>query len=363
MLRCLLVEPDYKTKYPNLALMKLSTKLKQEGKTVEYFKGRKTGTLDGGYDEIYITTLFTYESKTVIATIKHYQTTFPNAIIQVGGIFASLMPDYIERETGITPFTGYSTDLDTLKPDYDLIKTGTKWDDYSYVFTARGCVNHCPYCAVPTLEPEYWKNPDWKNTVDFRRLKIIVLDNNLTAGPMEHFKDVMYFLRKHKLEVTFDSGFDCRLFNENHVHALKGVRINQRGLRFAFDHMLQEGYIQKTINLCLDNDLHERLIQVYVLFNFGDSPEEAEYRMREIVKTGVIPYPQRYVSLTQLGRKDKFVGKHWTEELAHSFRMFYQPQRSTTYRKHTFPEWLEITEKEEELAQFYKFSFIPPRKS
>lgn len=45
-MKCLLVEPGYKTKYPNLALMKLSTKLKQEGHNVEYLKGIKPITLN-----------------------------------------------------------------------------------------------------------------------------------------------------------------------------------------------------------------------------------------------------------------------------------------------------------------------------
>jgi len=92
--------------------MKLSTKLKQEGKNVEYYKGLRHPVLTHTYDEIYITTLFTYEAKKTIATIKHYQQTFPEAKIVIGGIFASLMPDYIEEQTGIKPFIGYSKELD-----------------------------------------------------------------------------------------------------------------------------------------------------------------------------------------------------------------------------------------------------------
>jgi len=343
-MKCLLVEPETGSKYPNLALMKISSKLKSGGHEVKYVRGIEPLTLEDAfapqkYDYIYITTLFTYESEITIKTIKHYQKTYPDAVFHVGGIMASLMPEYIKKMTGIDSFIGYSKELDMIKPDYDLIKTGTKWDEYSYVFTSRGCVNQCPYCAVPILEQEQWINPYWKNAVDFRRMKIIIFDNNLTSLPIGHFKDVMYFLRVHKLEVTFDSGFDCRLFTEEHLNALKGVRINSRGLRFAFDHMQQDGHIQRTIRSCLDAGMSSRLFQVYILFNFLDTPQEAEYRVREIIKLGLIPYPQRYVPLTQLTRNPKFVGKHWTEELAHAFRVFYQPQRSSTYRKITFPEW------------------------
>lgn len=356
-MRCLLVEPDYKSKYPNIALMKISTKLKDQGHIVEYFKGKKQPTLDGGYDEIYITSLFTYESEITISTIKHYQKTFPLARIEVGGIFASLMPEYIEKETGIKPFVGYSKELDSLKPDYSLIKTGTKWDNFSFVFTSRGCVNRCPYCAVPRIEKEFWINTDWRNQVDYSRLFISIQDNNLTAMPIEHFKSITRFLRKYKLGTIFESGLDCRLFTEKHLSALKGVRFINSGLRFAFDNMSQEGYIQNTLKLCLDSGISPTLLRVYVLFNFDDTPQEAEYRARELLKFDVDPYPQRYIPLTQLKRHPKHVGRYWTDELALAFRQFYQPQRATTFRKYTFPEWLEINCEKELLEQFNKHPY------
>ena len=90
-MKCLLVEPDYRASYPNVALMKLSTKLKNEGKTAEYFKGIKQRTLDSPYDEIYITSLFTYEAQITLETIKHYQQAFSEARIIVGGIFPGLV--------------------------------------------------------------------------------------------------------------------------------------------------------------------------------------------------------------------------------------------------------------------------------
>lgn len=357
-MKCLLVEPGYRAEYPNIALMKFSTKLKSEGKSVEYFKGKKPRTLDGDYDEIYITTLFTYEAEETIDTINHYRRNFPSADIQVGGIMASLMPEYIERETGIKPFQGYSKELDSLKPDYDLIKTGTKWDDFSFVFTSRGCVNNCPYCAVPKIETENWINPNWKNQVDFRRLHISIQDNNLTAQPIEHFKDVMHFCRKFGLITTIESGLDCRLFNEEHLDALRGVRFDRCGLRFAFDHMAQEGYIQKTLEACADAGIGKARVLVYVLYNFNDTPQEAEYRMREVIKFKFRPYPQQYTPLDKITRNPQFIGKYWTPELASSFRNFYHIPK--WFHTRTFPEWLKINKKDELLEQFYEYSFVRP---
>jgi len=354
-MKCLLVEPGYRADYPNIALMKLSTKLKNEGKVVEYFKGKKPRTLDSAYNEIYITTLFTYESEETIDTINYYKQSFPSAKIQVGGIMASLMPEYIERETGVNPFTGYSKELDSLKPDYDLIKTGTKWDDFSFVFTSRGCVNNCPYCAVPRIEQENWVNPNWKKQVDFRRLHISIQDNNLTAQPMEHFKDVMHFCKKFGLITTIESGLDCRVFNKKHLDAINGVRFDRCGLRFAFDHMGQEGYIQRTLQMCAEAGIGKARVLVYVLYNFNDTPQEAEYRMREVLKYKFRPYPQEYTPLDKLTRNPHHIGKYWTAELTSAFRNFYHIPK--WFHTRTFPEWLEINKKHELLEQFNMHPF------
>jgi len=345
-MRALLVEPNYHSKYPNLALMKISTRLKREGYETEYFKGMKhptlEDTLNGSYDEIYITTLFTYDSEVSINTINYYKKTYPRAKIVVGGILASLNPEYIEEKTGVVPFVGYSKELDMIRPDYDLIKTGTKWDDYSFVFTSRGCVNRCPYCAVPKIEPEPWINPNWKNAVDLNRPNIMISDNNLTSQPLWHFKDVMDFIKRHKLRAVFDNGFDCRLFNEEHLEAIREIKFVRHGLRFAFDNMSQDGHIQKTMEMIKESGISLGNTYVYVLFNFVDTPQEAEYRARTVVNTGAFPYPQRYVPLNKMIRKPNYIGKYWTEKLACAFRFFYLMHGYN--RKMTFPEWLQKTD-------------------
>lgn len=359
MLNCLLVEPNYTSAYPNIALMKLSTWLKKEGKNVEYFKGKKPRSLDGVYDEIFITTLFTYYAEITVDTINYYKRSYPSAKIRVGGVMASMMPEYIEEQTGITPTIGYIKELESLRPDYDLINKGTKWDEYSYVFTSRGCVNECSFCAVPKVEPENWINPDWKNQIDFRRIKVAIQDNNLTAQPIEHFRDVMHFMKKWKLHVVIESGLDCRLFNMNHLKALMGVKFLPRGLRFAFDGMYQDGHIQRTLDMCNGlGGIGKARLMVYVLYNYDDTPLEAEYRMREIIKHNGRPYPQRYTPLDKLTKTPIYVGKYWTEELTKEFRQFYHLPKWFTMR--TFPEWLEITEKPELLEDYYRHQWSKP---
>jgi len=364
-MKALLVEPKYRTKYPNLALMKISTKLKSEGHEVEYFKGMKPRTLEdsinGGYDQIYITSLFTYDSEITLDTINYYKNTYPQAKIFVGGVFASLNPEIIEKRTGIKPFIGYSKELDLLPPDYSLIKTDSKWDDFSYVFTSRGCVNHCPYCAVPQIEPDLWINPNWKTAIDLEKPNVMISDNNLTSQPMEHFIEVMDFIKENELKVIFDNGWDCRSFNEDHLKHIQGVKFYRGGLRFAFDNMSQEGHIQRTIKMCIEGGIAKGKILVYVLFNYMDTPLEAEYRMRTAIELGAVSYPQRYVPLDQMNRKPNYVGKYWTEQLVSTFRFFYLMHGYN--RKMNFTQYLESPKRERDkglLELFQKHKWRAP---
>ena len=151
----LLVEPDYKSLYPPLGLLKISTYHKQKGDHVNYVQGR--AITNKQYREIYITTLFTYFAKEVIDTIRFYKSFYPKAKIRVGGILASLMPDYIKEQTGIYPHIGLFEPAENRSPDYSLVPTFK----HSITFTTRGCIKNCKYCAVKKHEPKYILKKHW----------------------------------------------------------------------------------------------------------------------------------------------------------------------------------------------------------
>ena len=162
--RVLLLEPNYKNKYPPMGLMKLATYFRNRGDDVRFFKGDirdlavdlifedfwsvafdrslgeytkqmreyiKTGKLaplnaipdlsheeelrtararykDGDYpkfDVICVTTLFTFYWKETIETINAAKKfVADDGRIIVGGIASSILPDKVEEETGIRPF-------------------------------------------------------------------------------------------------------------------------------------------------------------------------------------------------------------------------------------------------------------------
>lgn len=206
-MRVLLVEPNYKNKYPPMGLMKISTYHKMLGDEVRFVKGVDPNVDAAVWDRIYVTTLFTFDFSISIETILHYMRLVDDvSALYVGGIMASLMPDNIVGATGIDRshiLTGLFTDtsvvgdnnninVDQLPLDYDILEDV----DYKYpagdnyfAYTTRGCPNHCSFCAVPILEPTFHVTNnivEQIKTIDQKygpKQHLLLLDNNVLNAP------------------------------------------------------------------------------------------------------------------------------------------------------------------------------------
>ena len=206
-MRVLLVEPKYKNKYPPMGLMKISTYHKMLGDEVHFVKGTDTEIDKEIWDRIYVTTLFTFDFSISVETIKHYMRLLDDvSLLYVGGIMASLMPEKIVEATGIDRahiLTGLFTDtsvvgdkndinVDQLPLDYDILEEV----DYKYpagdnyfAYTTRGCPNHCSFCAVPILEPDFQITNNIVQQIESIDRKfgpkrhLLLLDNNVLNAP------------------------------------------------------------------------------------------------------------------------------------------------------------------------------------
>lgn len=207
MKRILLVEPNYKNKYPPMSLMKISTYHKMLGDHVHFVKGINLNIANQVWDRIYITTLFTFDFDISVETINYYKKSIDNSHnIYVGGIMASLMPNKVIEATGIEYsqiIVGLFTDtsivgddnnvnIDELPLDYDILEE----IDYKYpagdnyfAYTTRGCPNHCSFCAVPKLEPNFRVTNniiEQINIIDKKygpKQHLLLLDNNVLNAP------------------------------------------------------------------------------------------------------------------------------------------------------------------------------------
>lgn len=272
----LLLEPNYKNKFPPIGLMKLATYFRLRGDNVVFYKGDlkeflinditsdcvnklnqidnsinwklrsdkiasyiryrkkidldKIGLEDSSYsillfqwvdyyknyyhkkiylknpkwDWVGVTTLFTFYWDITIQTIMFAKDMVKDLDnLMVGGILASIQPKEIEEATGIiphcgtlhTPYKDIDDDnpyvIDELPLDYSILDE----IDYEYVdsgaffsYATRGCIRHCPFCAVPILEPEFQSYLPLKERIDRTRKlygdqrNLLLMDNNVLAS-------------------------------------------------------------------------------------------------------------------------------------------------------------------------------------
>jgi hypothetical protein len=321
----LLIEPEYKAKYPPLGLMKISTYHKSRGDDVIFHKGTNAAIRDQHWDIIYITTLFTFQWKITIETIKFYQRGRQNGKknIVVGGILATLLRGDLENETGISPHCGLWNDVDRLHPDYNLTN-GTHLyytDNASIGYMTKGCHNHCPYCAVPELEPEFTDFIPLENQIDPNKKDLILLDNNVLASDsfariIEDIKNAGFykgatFNKAHRF-VDFNQGIDARLLTEEKIDLLS--QLSLRPLRIAFDNVKLEKLYAGKIRLA--HKYGFKYLSNYILYNFNDTPSDFYKRLKvnidlnEELNLSIFSFPMRYIPLKAKDRR--YISPNWT---------------------------------------------------
>lgn len=161
------------------------------------------------WDRVFVTTLFTFYWKTTIETIEFAKLLVKNTKdLMVGGVLASIQPKEIEEATGIKPHVGIlragdldkgdTQVIDELPLDYsilDEIEYKYPMTNAYYGYTTRGCIRHCAFCAVPTLEPVYNSYiPLTERIKQIRELygeqqNMLLMDNNVLAS--EHLPDII----------------------------------------------------------------------------------------------------------------------------------------------------------------------------
>lgn len=319
--KILLVEPNYKNKYPPLGLMKLSTYHKMLGDEVTFFKGdlnkfvleetyqellykldkndnnidwtehkeliisylkrgfsknleqlmqlsqdllvyenlrfyrdyfvKKKYFENPKWDRIYVTTLFTFYWKETIDTINFVKKLCKDIKeVKVGGIAASVIPDEVEKETRIRPFIGlldksgeYDENkivIDYLPLDYSILEEiDYKYPEQEgyYGYMTRGCVNKCPFCSVPKIEPIYNGFIGIIDQINYvkehfgEKRNLLLLDNNVLAS--ERFSEIIDEIKS--------CGFDK---NTKYV-APNQYAVAVTGLRSGYN---DRGYIKSIVN-------------------------------------------------------------------------------------------------------------------
>lgn len=196
---------------------------------------------------------------------------------------------------GLTVIGGPGTMKPTVYEGFDPVEL----HNFQATFTTRGCPNRCSFCAVPKIEGEFRELPNFRPAP-------IVCDNNFLASSKVHFYKVVTALQKFP-EIDFNQGLDARLFTPLIADALG--RLNCR-VRFSLDHTNLVGVVKDAIDLCRKRTT--KRINIYVLFGFNDTIDDALYRLEIVRSWKLFPNAMRYQPL-DARKKNDYVASGWTE--------------------------------------------------
>lgn len=378
--KILIVEPQSRNTYPPLGLMKLSTYHKLKGDSVQYVYGKDEWSNGQYWDVIYISSMFTWDFKELVATIKYYsENLFNFKNIKVGGVSATLLCDEIEALTGIVPTVGtldcvdpfleevarnerwanYLNDcspcIDYLPPDYSVSEYREKYkklsDDAYMMYATKGCPNTCSFCAVNTLEPKYVDYIPIKPRVDYIRNNfgekrgMLFLDNNIAASDefdriIDEIKDCGFVkggkLNKKKMYVDFNQGVDARRLTEHVINRFSELCIDP--LRIAFDNINMERIYSEKVIMSIDKGINK--LSNYILYNHKDLPEDLYKRLKINIDINVsrgakiFSFPMKFIPLHAKDRT--FVGEYWTRRQIRAIQLIMNVTRGIVSAREDF---------------------------
>jgi hypothetical protein len=274
-----------------------------KGDSVKLVRGEKT--LEVPPDRIYVTSLFTYAWEPVHTIVKHYKSLYPHAELWLGGIYASLMPEHAKLSGADLIYYGLFVEAEDLMPAYDLVPD---WNG-SIIFSSRGCLRNCGFCAVPKLEnkPSGLKY-SIKELVYPTHNRVIFWDNNILANA--NWKAVFDEIIELNISVDFNQGLDARFISDEVAKRLSLMKLDF--VRLAYDNRAVGPFVRKAIDLLSANGIRKKKIIVYTLFNFEETPLDFFGRVKDILNWGAACYPMRFQPLDSLV-KNQYIGKHWTK--------------------------------------------------
>lgn len=349
---------DHGTRHPNLALMKISAFMRQEGHVcdlVEDYADVENLT-NSRFDKLIVSRVFKF-------------TRVPKFIERDGRPGLALQ-DYISRArarsiiyggTGFT-YPGRSfppnlpyDEIEHICPDYSLysafvqhqVEQGKKsgyfkdYTDFSIGFTTRGCFRKCPFCVNKHYSHvEAWSPVE--EFVDPTRPYIYLWDDNFLGlgietrrederlGKAQPWERILDSLDATGKPFQFRQGLDMRLMTDRIAERFSRCRYHGDYI-FAFDHIQDSKIIAKNIDIW--RKYNHKLTKLYVLCGF-DSIDEVDIgntleRIRILMEHGAIPYIMRY---------ENYVNSRYRGLYVQLARWCNQPQ---FFKKKSFREYCE----------------------
>ena len=337
-MRILLVEPNFpippKSKnhssFLPLGLLKIASYHRSLGDKIELKRGNSPASFYP--DEVKITSLFTYWSKYVKESVEYYRNLYPRAFIEIGGIYASLMPEHCKANTGCDKVTQglYKNGLaEELEPAYDLVKV-----DYQIIHASRGCFRRCNFCGTWKIEPNVTYKKTLKNEIKSNSL--IFYDNNLISNP--HIENILneiseIYINHRLIYCESQSGLDGRILKEKPYIAFLLKKVRFKNPRISWDYGLStKDKLKNQIEILLRAGYKNKEIYIFMLYNHKDiSYIEMQGKLEQCRKWGVQVIDCRFRPLNIIVDNynprakrqtvdDYYIAYNWTDWQIRSFR-------------------------------------------
>lgn len=255
-------------KIPNLAIMKICSYWKRQGRQVERYKGLLYAD---EYEHIYVSQIFSFTQ----------------------------LPDLPERTilggTGIDFYNRLPEEIEKCIPSYSLYPQC----NYHIGFSMKGCRFNCKFCCVPKKEGK----PYIYNTIDEILInpnganRLMLLDNDFFGS--DNWKVNLQRIIDLKLKVCFVQGLNIRIITQDQADLLAQTnytnsKFNQKYLTFAWDRYKDFDLIMKGIEICNKSGIPNKHMQFFVLIGFDTTPEQDYERVMRLAKLGCMPFVMPY---------------------------------------------------------------------
>jgi len=282
---------DGGTKHPNLALMKISGHMQEQGHDVVLLHDYAN---INDFDQVYLSQVFNFTKIQIDISIYKNLTTGGTGLYwdnspQLSHEIEHHMPDYNLYDTYIEKEIERG-----IKPNYFK-----DYKDYSIGFSTRGCIRKCTFCINHNkTKVEKWS--PIKEFYDANRKGIYLWDDNFLAYPK--WQEILDEIQETNKPFQFRQGLDLRLVTEEKAKRLSSMRYHGDYI-FAFDNIedrpqiieklkLWKKHCSKTTKLYVFGGFDRK--EIYDTNFWKQDMIDTFERIKTLMEYGCLPYIMRH---------------------------------------------------------------------
>lgn len=276
-----LVDVDGGSRFPNLALMKISAWHKGQGDTVEWYDPM----FSGHFDKVYLSKVFSFspdfDYPIDADEVERGGSGYCISLVNGKEVFDKSKDKELPYE------------IEHIYPDYSIYPALTQ--DTAYGFLTRGCPRGCDFCIVGKKEGRCSRKVADLSEFWGGQKKIVLCDPNILACP--DWRDLLTQLRDSRALVDFNQGLDIRMMSKEKIDLLNQIKIAE--IHFAWDRYKDKDVVLPKLKLFAENT-HirkkntEHAAIVYTLVNYDSTIEQDLERIYTLRDMGYCAYVMIY---------------------------------------------------------------------